>query len=222
MTKEKLLTNRGDEDVKPWREAKTQEEIKNILKDEYYWSFDDGNHPGQYDIYEAKDLEEQIKMHKLETTQQEKKPDEQVILGENDFLVEDRIEPEIFARLEANQEKLPCHMILEKLKNYQTVSCELQRRPKEKSGWWTTAVWPALWFESVGLGEIFTMKKEKLEGNIVLYLTFKTINSKPLTISVSAKLVEFPDTEKWAMINTWIVFTKKLNGKEFEQEKKLQ
>jgi len=71
-------------------------------------------------------------MHKLETTSQEKKPDEEVVLGENDFLVEDSIAPEIFARLEANQEKLPWHMILEKLKNNQTISCELQRRIKEK------------------------------------------------------------------------------------------
>ncbi len=220
MTEDKLLTNR-EEEVKPWRQAETQEEIKNTLEDEYYGTFDDGNHPGQYDIYEAKDLEEQIKMYKLKTTQQEKKTDEEIILGENDFLVEDSIDAEIFARLEDNQQKLPWDMILEKLRNYQTLSCEIWRRPKEKWGWWSTAVWPALWFESVGLGEIFTMKKEKLEGNIVLYLTFKTTNSKPLTISVSAKLVEFPDTEKWAMINTWIVFTKKLNGKEFEQEKKI-
>ncbi|MEI6672394.1 MAG: hypothetical protein WCL02_03380 [bacterium] len=52
-------------------------------------------------------------------------------MGENDFLVDENIEPEIFERLEANQGKLPWNMFLEKLKNNQTISCELQRREKE-------------------------------------------------------------------------------------------
>ncbi|MEI8009167.1 MAG: hypothetical protein WCI00_07530 [bacterium] len=64
-------------------------------------------------------------MYKLKTTQQEKKTDEEIILGENDFLVEDSIDAEIFARLEDNQQKLPWDMILEKLRNYQTLSCEI-------------------------------------------------------------------------------------------------
>jgi len=65
------------------------------------------------------------------------------------------------------------------------------------------------------------MQKEKLEGNIVLYITFQPTNTKPLTLHVSAKLVEYPNQAKGDMINTGIVFSKTLNGKEFEQEKKI-
>jgi len=65
------------------------------------------------------------------------------------------------------------------------------------------------------------MQKEKLEGNIVLYITFKPTNTKPLILHVSAKLVEYPNQAKGDMINKGIVFSKTLNGKEFEQEKKI-
>ena len=62
------------------------------------------------------------------------------------------------------------------------------------------------------------MQKENLEGNIVLYLTFQPTKTDPLTLEISSKLVEFPNQAKGDMINKGIVFSKTLNGKEFEQE----
>lgn len=52
-------------------------------------------------------------------------------MGENDFLVKENVEPEIYKRLEENEAKLPRKILLEKLKKHQTVSCELHRRTKE-------------------------------------------------------------------------------------------
>ncbi|MEI6672395.1 MAG: hypothetical protein WCL02_03385 [bacterium] len=65
------------------------------------------------------------------------------------------------------------------------------------------------------------MQKEKMEGNIILYLTFHPIKTTPLTVQITAKLVEFPNRPKGDMISKGIVFSKTLNGKEFTQEKKI-
>lgn len=146
---------------------------------------------------------------------------ETIELKDNEFLVEDRTAPEIMEWMIKNESKLPIEMMIKALKANKTISLELHRRPKQTGKWWIVAVGPALAYEHVKLGEVLSTDKDELQGNIILYLTFEPIEVKPLTARVSAKLVEYPEQSKWDMINKGLVFTKTLDGEEFEQEKKI-
>ncbi len=169
-------------------------------------------------MIDNKDMLHNTHEENISTLQIDKKQEEIAdVLKDNEFIV-DETEAEILTRLKANQEKLPWHLILEKLKNSSTISCEIHRKQKIREGWWNKTVWPALAFEDVWLGEILSTQKEKVQGNIMVYLVVQKIKTVPLTLQVSAKIVEYPDPSKGDMISRWIVFQNKLSGPEFEKE----
>ncbi len=144
---------------------------------------------------------------------------EGMLPNEDNLIVDEKIEPEVLLRCEANKEQLPRDVILEKLENNEIVSYELQRKPKEQKTW--TIWWPK-WFEFAWIGEIISTQNDKVEWNIITYLTMEPLQKDPLIIQISAKAVEFPYTKNNNITNKRIVYSKTLTGKEFLQEKKLE
>ena len=126
-------------------------------------------------------------------------------------------DPMVMAWFEKNQDKLPLLEVLRELKNMRVVSCEIARKKKEKSLWFTSAIGPAIPVENMEIGKVFTKNKDTANGDIVTYLTFiKTTDADRPTLKITAKQIEFPG--EWAMLPNYIVFKKELVGEEFEKE----
>jgi len=136
-------------------------------------------------------------------------------LWENDFLVEESDE-KVLSRFEKNQENLPIPDIVQMLKDYNTVSCEVHRRKKEKITWFSKAIWPAIPKDNINVWKVLTRNSEELEGNILTYIIFQKMKNNPLTVKISAKQIEFPG--EWVLLPEYIVFSKELAWEEFEKE----
>lgn len=123
----------------------------------------------------------------------------------------------IMAWFEKNKDKLPLLEVLCELKDISVVSCEISRKKKEKTWWFSTAIWPAISVENMGIGKVFTKNKDTANGDIITYLTFiKTKDAERPTLKITAKQIEF--SGEWAMLPNYVVFKKELAGEEFEKE----
>ena len=186
--------------------------------EQYFWSFDDGNHPGENTDISHNAMATHTTVKELKENLVIEEPEE--LDGYNMYLDAD-IPAEIWERLNNNMDKLPLEQIANNIKNRQTTSCEIARRPKSHGKWFIKTVWPLLWHEDVWLGQILSNNKEKGTWNIIVYLTFSLKHERPFTASVKAKIVSYPDQSKWDMINLGFVNQNTLSGPEFLEELKI-
>lgn len=139
-------------------------------------------------------------------------------MGENDFFVDSSSDKNILDRFFSHNEKLPMEQIATMLRNANMVSCEIQRKKKEKTGWWQEAIWPAVPKNMVSLGTVLTRNNdENIKGHIVTYISFAKLNDKQRPdVKITAKQIEFPG--EWTMLPTYVVFQKELTGEELAKE----
>jgi len=199
---------------------KEKEELWKILNEarfpsdrkEYNSSFDDGNNPGG------------ITEH---TMSSEKKEEEK---GEVAFEIDEQwTDNEVFNRVQKHENMFPINdIIIPRAHKWETMSFMIkQEKLENKRGGRNTAVWAALPADTElrKLWEVFSQKQEPLRGTKVTYITFSPTKQDPLTMSITATIIEYPvvlnseskEKQEVAMIPNYVIFKKEIKGKDVEE-----
>ena len=178
-------------------------------RNEYNGSFDDGNHPDD----------------STEHRVGEKAEEEE---GEIAFHIdEDNTDTKVFERVQEHQEMFPLiDTIIPKMKSGKTLSFLIKQEKIEKKWWWNEAVGPAVPAEELySLGKIFARQKNPLIGNKATYITFRPTKQNPLTVSITATIIEYPitagnkdkDIKQINLLPNYIIFKKEIEGEEVKE-----
>ncbi len=158
-----------------------------------------------------KDLKQQI-IDAFDTFEHDDFP-----MGENDFFI-GQSDKKVLDWFLSHSKDLPVEQVAKLLREHKIVSCEIQRKKKEKSSWWNTALGQAIPKDTIHIWKVLTKNDEVLEWNIITYLTFTKLNDKQQRpdVKISTQQIEFP--WEWAMLPEYVVFTKELTWEELEKE----
>lgn len=177
---------------------------------DYNGSFDDGNHPGDSSEYEIgkKRVEEEtweIAFH----------------------LDEDHTDANVFERVQEHQAMFPLiDTIIPKMKSGKTISFLMKQEKIEQKWWRNEAVGPAIPAEELyNLGETFARQKNALIGTKATYITFRPIKQDPLTVNITATIIEYPvtsgnkdkDIKQISLLPNYIIFKKEIKGEEVKE-----